>query len=201
MDLKQILKTQVGEAQFRQIPIKKFGLANSRQLGGYRCLRAHWDYGFFRVLPRTPVYITLLREPVSRIVSLFAMIRRKTNSRWNTNDIHEFIERIGAERLQVHFLAGTISGRPIQGQALLEVALTRLWEFAWFGITDDFHRSVDLLCETFGWPPVSSIETRNQAGPDDKPRLSKDIENHILEACELDVEFYKQAVEVFSSRA
>ena len=128
MSLKQILKTQVGEAQFRQIPIKKFGLANSRQLGGYRCLRAHWDYGFFRVLPRTPVYITLLREPVSRIVSLFAMIRRKTDSRWNTNDIHEFIERIGAERLQVHFLAGTISGRPIQGQALLKVALTRLWE-------------------------------------------------------------------------
>ena len=41
----------------------------------------------------------------------------------------------------------------------------------------------------------------NQAGPDDKPRLSKDIENHILEACELDVELYKQAVEVFSSRA
>jgi hypothetical protein len=197
MSLKEILKQRVGEEQFHQIPIRKFDDVHARDLVAYRCIRAHWDYGFFRTLSRKPIYVTMLRQPVSRMLSLYGMSRRKRDSRWPTDDIHRFIDMVGAQRLQVHFLAGTISGRPIAGEGLLEVALTRLAECAFCGITEQFGQSIDLLCRTFGWPEVSAFEVRNQAADDDRPQPDSDITAHIEEACQLDMRLYQAANELF----
>jgi hypothetical protein len=200
MSLKQILKHRVGEDRFHQIPIHKFGEAHAQELASYRCIRAHWDYGFFRVLSRKPVYITMLRQPVSRMLSLYGMIQRKPDSRWYTEDIHRFIDAIGAQRLQVHFLAGTISGRPLAGEGLLEVALTRLEECACYGITEYFRLSADLLCATFGWPKISSLEIRNEAAPGEKPQVDREIVAHIEETCRMDLKLYQAALEPFLAR-
>lgn len=199
MTLKTLLKQSVGRQNFHQIPIRKFGRVQARQLSPYRCIRAHWDYSFFRVLPRKPVYITMLRHPVARMFSMYGMIQRKPKSRWYTSDIHQFIDMISAERLQVHFLAGTIFSQPLTGPALVEVALTRLQECAFFGLTERFNQSVDLLCATFGWPKVETIEVRNEAA-NKRPHTDPDIIAHIEEASSPDLVFYQAALQLFESQ-
>jgi hypothetical protein len=199
MTLKTLLKQNVGSNQFHQIPIRKFDSVHARDLLGYRCIRAHWDYNFFRVLSRKPVYITMLRHPVARMISMYGMIRRKPQSRWFTPDIHHFIDRMSAERLQVHFLAGAIFGRPVTGAALLEVALTRLQECAFFGIVERFTQSVDLLCATFGWPRVTAVDVRNEAA-DKTPPPDAAVIAHIEEASSLDMAFYQSALRLFEDR-
>lgn len=199
MTLKTFLRRQVGGRRFRQIPIRKFNEVDSTGLQSYRCIRAHWDYGFFRVLGRKPIYITMLRHPVARMLSMYAMIQRKPASRWYTNDIHLFIDRLSAERLQAHFLAGTFQGQPLSQTALLEVALTRLAECAFYGITEQFPESLTLLCATFGWRRPETVQRRNVAVPESKPSVDQDVIAHIEEACQADMELYNAALKNFVS--
>jgi Sulfotransferase family len=199
MTLKTLLKQRVGSNTFHQIPIEKFSQTHARDLVGYRCIRAHWDYSFFRVLSRKPVYITMLRHPVARMLSMYGMVRRKPDSRWYTADIHEFIDRISAERLQAHFLAGVFSSQQLSQTALLELSLTRLDECAFYGITEQFSASLDLLCAIFGWQPAAP-EKRNAAAPGVKPVPDAEVVAHIETASRVDMDLYNEAVKGFGAR-
>jgi len=43
----------------------------------YRFVRGHYGMGFYRLLPKKPVYITTLREPIELIISMYKMIQRQ----------------------------------------------------------------------------------------------------------------------------
>jgi len=43
----------------------------------YQFVRGHFGYGFYRVLPKKPVYITILRDPKEIILSSYKMIQRQ----------------------------------------------------------------------------------------------------------------------------
>jgi len=43
----------------------------------YRFVRGHYGFGFYRLLPKKPAYITILREPVELIISMFRMLQRQ----------------------------------------------------------------------------------------------------------------------------
>ena len=42
----------------------------------YKLVRGHFGYGIYRILPKKPVYITMLREPIERTISDYEHIRR-----------------------------------------------------------------------------------------------------------------------------
>jgi len=43
----------------------------------YQFVRGHFGYGFYRILPKKPVYITILREPKDLVISSYKMIQRQ----------------------------------------------------------------------------------------------------------------------------
>jgi len=43
----------------------------------YRFVRGHYGIGFYRLLPKKPIYITILREPTDLIVSMYKMLQRQ----------------------------------------------------------------------------------------------------------------------------
>jgi len=43
----------------------------------YRFVRGHYGYGFYRLLPKKPIYLTVLRDPKDIIVSSYKMIQRQ----------------------------------------------------------------------------------------------------------------------------
>jgi len=43
----------------------------------YRFVRGHYGIGFYRLLPKKPIYITILREPTDLIISMYKMLQRQ----------------------------------------------------------------------------------------------------------------------------
>jgi len=43
----------------------------------YRFVRGHYGIGFYRLLPKKPIYITILREPTDLIISIYKMLQRQ----------------------------------------------------------------------------------------------------------------------------
>jgi len=131
---------------------------------GARVMRAHVDYEFYRFLPRTPVYVTILRDPVERIVALYECVRSTPE--------HPYHQRVTAGHLSLYefvcepAFAGDVvdvQARRIAGgmfrdpaassdQVLLQTARANLGEFAFFGTADWLEQAVLLLAYTFGWP-------------------------------------------------
>ncbi len=52
------------------------GLPEARRLG-IRCVYGHVPFGLHESLPRSPVYLTLVRDPAERIVSIYYYARRR----------------------------------------------------------------------------------------------------------------------------
>ena len=42
----------------------------------FRLIRGHFGYGLHRVLTKKPLFLTMLREPVDRVLSFYEHIRR-----------------------------------------------------------------------------------------------------------------------------
>ena len=200
MSLWHILKNQYGERASLSLTRDIRTTVTSRDLAAYRCFRAHMDYDYFQRFPCMPVYLTMLRHPVQHQLSRYGMKKRVGKLELiQARDIFEYLEKVPLN-IQTAYLAGMKSGISIDPQAALEVALTRLDEFAFFGVTEQFERSLELLAYSLGWPQVPSPETQNTAGRGDKPELTPDLEQLILEKCSLDVELYQAARRIFDQR-
>lgn len=53
------------------------------QLSRYRLFRGHFYYYLYRILPRFPIYITMLRDPLERTISHYEHIYRDPNHYWH----------------------------------------------------------------------------------------------------------------------
>ena len=184
-------------------------------LARYRLLRAHHDYSIHQLLPRKPLYVTMLREPVQRVMSLYEDIRRVPTHRLHQVvaekqlSVREVLEYPGEEdRLdnrQVRQIAGAIEGKAaVQGlreESLLEVAKAHLDEFAFVGLTERFRESLTLLRYAFGWRLVGSEERLNSM-PESwvRARVSEEDLDAIVAHNRLDMELYRYAAERFAER-
>ena len=61
-DLDSITKAQVWQKLLQNGP---------HDFSKYRLIRGHFGYGLHRVLPKKPIYITMLREPIERTISFY----------------------------------------------------------------------------------------------------------------------------------
>ena len=189
--------------------------AGREALARYRLVRAHHDYSIHRLLPRPPVYITMLRDPVRRVLSLFEHIRRMPEHRLHRAvverklSLEEVLEYPGEEeRLnnrQVRQIVGAIEGREafegVPGAQLVEIAKKRLEEFAFFGLTERFRESVTLLSYTFGCRPVTRYDVLNAVPPSwTRAAISDADMEAILRHNRLDLELHRHAVERFEAR-
>lgn len=96
-------------------------------------ISGHAPYGLHKLLPQKCEYITLLREPTDRIISLYKHLLRKGQ------DI-TFRELIESEKNNQVLMFGTNFNE----------AKKRLDEFAFVGITERFDESVVVFRKKFG---------------------------------------------------
>jgi hypothetical protein len=132
-------------------------------LRGARLMRARVDYEFYRFLPRPPSYVTLLRDPVDRVLALYDHVgatpghpahERVASGRLS---LHDFVCDPGFAHEVVDAQARRIAGGMLRDRSgvsdrvLLQMAQVNLGEFAFFGIAERMPESVHLLLYTFGW--------------------------------------------------
>jgi hypothetical protein len=155
-------------------------------------LTGHLPYGIHARLPRSCLYVTLLRDPTAQLLSYFRFgVERGVWSRETPVD-----ELIRAAHLidnpQVRQIAGLRDRNAECTPATLATALANLSAYAVVGITERFDEFLKALIALLHWPDVAY--TRHQVGslPVDAglaERIAAAAERH----CALDRALYDAA--------
>jgi hypothetical protein len=152
---------------------------------------------------------TILREPVSRVISQARHIRARPHAnpmfehlRRRAGSPSEVFDAVPAlSNLQTRMLAGRSAPRAKEGAAAqLDGAKATLDQMA-FGLTESFDASVALMAEHFGiWlPTFSKTNVSKRFG--DRDIRHDEFEAEAARRNAVDLELYAHAREVFAARA
>ena len=143
----------------------RFGRATRAALArdDLRAVTGHFWFGVHRHVPRPSVYVTLLREPVERVVSLYHHILRAGGERYHDEvvargaSLEEFVSTFGCREVdndQTRRIAGVEPPFGEVDAAVLERAKRNLRGFAFVGLTERFDESLVALKRRLGWEYV-----------------------------------------------
>lgn len=169
---------------------------------GIKCLSGHIRYGYHRYLPGSYGYITFLRHPVKRVVSLYYYILR--------NKHHYFHERMVSDKLSLEEFVnlpyevygeisnqqtGLLSSYPEPGDPL-DTAKDNISKFLFTGITERFDESLLLLSRKAGWKNIYYNPSNISKNYEIRQVLTDKVKEKILERNDLDMRLYTFAYEL-----
>ncbi|MCP4407235.1 MAG: sulfotransferase family protein [Gammaproteobacteria bacterium] len=184
----------------------------SRALGRHdiRAVTGHFCFGIHQYVVKPSTYITLLRNPVDRIISLYHHLRRWANPDQALHAkivkenifLDEFVKKFSLRELsndQTRRIAGLEPGQRRYSKTALNTAKDNLHEhFSVIGLTERFDETLILLKRRFGWTEDLRYHpkhvTRNRPSANILPNSSIAA---IMERNELDIELYEFAKELF----
>ena len=160
-----------------------------------RMVRGHMLYGIHRFLPQGATYVTMLREPVARVLSAYYFVLRRP-----LNPLHRKMkrERLSVEdclrlfpqrqNLQCRFIAG-MENSATGDERLLDIAKENLTKsFSVVGISERFEESLILMAKTFDWE-IPSYENCKVAKS--RPQIDPSAVEMIRDHNRLDLELYE----------
>jgi len=166
-----------------------------------RVVRGHLYYGLHQCLPQGASYITMLRDPVARVLSAYHFVLRRP-----LNPLHRKMkkERLTVEdclqlfpnrhNLQCKLIAG-VKNPEFNDERLLELAKDNLTRsFSVVGISERFEESLVLMAKTFGWD-IRFYENRKVAKH--RPATESHLAELIRAHNRLDVELYEFGKKLF----
>ncbi len=227
--------TEIIESHFRKKEILKAHLlhANSPEvkhpIKRYRAIIGHNTYDDITAMqPVNPLYITMLRDPIARILSLYFYWR---SYKWEYIEKHDlkgprlakslpiedFLESDELEaQLNVRnaqakqFINGLRTPTNLSDTELLQVVEKRLKEFVFIGLSERFKESVELLCMVLGWKiphempriNVSATNTYNDSCFEavEKFKITDTLRKRISELNQVDTVIYRSAEKNFSAQ-
>ncbi|MBI4781832.1 MAG: sulfotransferase family 2 domain-containing protein [Oscillatoriophycideae cyanobacterium NC_groundwater_1537_Pr4_S-0.65um_50_18] len=193
-------------AQIKSIPAEAFA--------NYRLFRGHLAYtNLPELLPpdRRMINVTVLREPIARVISHYEYIRRMPGDPFyeavKDMTLEEFAHKLPAgslkKNLQTYYLAKLLkfdlySTPPDE---IFELAKQSLDQCAFVGLVERFQDSLYLLSYIFGWNPI--INTRRENAAKSKSPLDE-LPDRTLEVLKensaYDIELYQYAKDIFEQR-
>ena len=207
--LRSIIKRQYPDQQVYQIwsipslqrSIDEFkGLPESERKN-VRFLTGHWVFGLHGHLIGSTEYVTMLRKPVSRVISNYYHVRRSSEHRLHEEvmekdmSLREYVAsgvNAALDNQMVWDVVGASQKR--EDEKMLRRAKENIERFFGIvGLVERFDESLLLMKKYFGWGDVSYRKrnvTHDRPGRDDIPR---DVFREIKERNHLDVELYKFA--------
>jgi len=192
----------------------------------YGLISAHLSFDIWRYLDHQPSYLTMLRHPVERVLSMYdfqrhfvdvfgvehnrdeiTAVQRKARSEV-ARGLLSFLRspdesvRLAVSNAQTLLIAGgnpRSMPEPVE-QDMLEKAKSNLREFAFIGLTERMQPSLNLLSYSFGWLPRESITLNDTPHRVSRSNLPPDIVELIAEMNRLDLELYRYASQLFEER-
>lgn len=183
------------------------------QLETYRLFRGHLVFvDLPGMLPqRNFVNVTMLRDPIARVISHYEYIRRTPgdphHEAVSDMTLEEFSQKLTVgkvgKNIQTFYIAKTqkFNLEKLSPQEVLEIAKEGLDRYAFVGILERFQDSLFLLSYIFGWKPILNQRKENASANkttyDNLPQSTIDC---LRESSLLDIELYEYAQEIFNQR-
>lgn len=154
-------------ARYSDKEIKEFIVLPDSKKKDIALLKGHQPFGLHNYMPKECTYISILRDPVERVISQYYYIKKNA-----FNPFHEQVEKggmslvdfvesgmsIGINNGQCRFFYGDVD-KHSYGQCddeMYSKVISNLKEhFIWLGLTERFDESVLILSKLLGWetPP------------------------------------------------
>jgi hypothetical protein len=163
-----------------------------------RAVTGHFWYGAHAFIPRPCFYITLLREPVDRVTSLY---HRHITPRVT---LDEFVTELGCREVdndQTRRIAGVEPPYGGCSRDMLELAKRNLRDsFAFIGTTDRFDESLFALKRLLGWEYVFYLPDLVNRNRPPRNKLKRETVSRISERNEHDIALYQYAGQLLDER-
>jgi len=181
-----------------------------KDLARLRVITGHTLWGVHGILPQSFVYLTMLREPVERVLSLYSYVRSSPTHRLykeaNALDIslQDFLRwdkvRHEVENQQTKLLAGRWGGHVKCTAELLEAAKSHLEKYMVVGLTERFADSLSLFAQVFGWQNVSVVRANVTSKRLRREDTDENTLQFIAELNRCDLELYHLAQRLFEQQ-
>lgn len=167
------------------------------------CITGHYPYGIHEYLEGRPYrYITMLREPISRVISTYYYMLRDTTHPGHQQlvdsgqSLDEWVERRENAALfnqQTSVLAGVFPA-PSMTQELFESARDHLeHNMDSVGLTEDFDRSLMSYQKLMGWHNVLYVRQNVTSNRPDRSQTDPGTIQRIRDMNQLDLALYEIA--------
>ncbi|MCH7791319.1 MAG: sulfotransferase family 2 domain-containing protein [Planctomycetes bacterium] len=175
-------------------------------------LSGHEYFGIHEHVRSPCTYITMLRHPVDRIVSLYHYVRRTPDHYLynfgfaDRRDVEDFVRRPITPEID-NWQTRLLNPRPERflpvggvDEAMLERAMANLAEhFAVVGVTERFDDTLELLRMRFGWTDLSYERRNATPGRSSVDELPASAVGAILEANRFDAQLHGFAAELLEA--
>ncbi|MBD2088484.1 sulfotransferase family 2 domain-containing protein [Microcoleus sp. FACHB-1515] len=186
---------------------------SQEQLETYRLFRGHLVFvDLPGMLPqRNFVNVTMLRDPIARVISHYEYIRRTPGDPHHeavmSMTLEEFSQKLTVgkvgKNIQTFYIAKTqqFHLEKLSPQEVLEIAKEGIDRYAFAGILERFQDSLFLLSYIFGWKPILNQRKENASAKQTTYNgLPQSTIDCIRENSLLDIELYEYAEEIFNQR-
>lgn len=190
-------------AEFRALPEN-----DKRQI---KYLHHHVPFGIHTYLHQPCVYVTMLRNPVDRIISLYYYLRRSPHykalyNQVKTTSLRDYVvsdiddnEIPYGNNAQTYRISGLTKDTPPSAD-ILEIAKKNLRKhFVAFGLSERFNESLLLMARKFGWKWQNLLYFKRQVATNKPARqeIPQSTRALIEKHSELDMELYQFAKQLF----
>lgn len=179
----------------RQILYIEHGLAKQGSIDAFRqladdrksylrCIRGHMPFGLHKWLSQPVTYITILRNPVERVISYYHYVRSTPNHRFYSEviqknmSLEDFVRKImdiNENNLQVRWISGCVDFDSVMPpyddlpSNALDLAKENIEScFTVCGLTERFNESLLLMQKILGWKCV--VYMRRNVGKRRRPK-------------------------------
>ena len=170
-----------------------------------RMFKGHMTFGLHEVLPQPATYITVLRDPVDRVISAYYFMRtyklhplywKLRRGNWTLED---FVRRSQRDNVQSKIIGGSDYEMPCTREITEKAKDNLRHHFSVVGLSERFEESLALMKLRFGWKlsSYSSFNvTRSRPKKHDLPKSTLDL---IHQKNALDMELYECGKQIFEA--
>ena len=176
-----------------------------QRLKRIRIFKGHMLYGLHKALPQPATYITVLRDPVDRVISSYYFMRsyklhplywKLRRENWSLED---FVRNSPRDNVQSKIVAGADYTPPCTREIVEQAKHNLRHHFTVVGLSERLEESLALMKLRFGWKlsSYSSFNvTRARPKKRDLPEATIDL---IRQKNAFDIELYECAQEIFEN--